>query len=56
MKEHNYAFQNADTRPCLQSRTQNMEKAKIVSSEHITNVTGHRGINFLNEYDEAKEQ
>ena len=24
MKEHNYAFQNADTRPGLQSRTQNM--------------------------------
>ena len=23
MKEHNYAFQNADTRPSLQSRTQN---------------------------------
>ena len=24
MKKHNYALQNADTRPCLQSRTQNM--------------------------------
>ena len=24
MKEHNYAFQNADTRPRLQRRTQNM--------------------------------
>ena len=24
MKEHNYAFQNADTRPGMQSRTQNM--------------------------------
>ena len=24
MKEHNYAFQNADTRPRLQSRTQNI--------------------------------
>ena len=24
MKEHNYNLQNADTRPCLQSRTQNM--------------------------------
>ena len=24
MKEHNYAFQNADTRPGLQSRTQNI--------------------------------
>ena len=25
MKEHNYAFQNADTRPSLQSRTQNLD-------------------------------
>ena len=24
MKEHNYAFQNADTRPRLQNRTQNI--------------------------------
>ena len=24
MKKHNYAFQNADTRPRLQSRTQNI--------------------------------
>ena len=24
MKQHNYAFQNADTRPRLQSRTQNI--------------------------------
>ena len=24
MKEHNYAFQNTDTRPRLQSRTQNI--------------------------------
>ena len=32
------------------------KKAKIVSSEHITNVTGHRGINFLNDYDEAHEE
>ena len=28
----------------------------IVSSEHIANVTGHRGINFLNDYDEADEE
>ena len=26
-----------------------LKKAKIVSSEHIANVTGHRGINFLND-------
>ena len=30
-----------------------MKKAKIVTSEHIASVTGHRGINFLNDYDEA---
>ena len=33
-----------------------LKKAKIVSSEHIANVTGHRGINFLNDYDEADEE
>ena len=33
-----------------------MKKAKIVSSEYITNVTVHRGINFLNDYDEAEEE
>ena len=33
-----------------------LKKAKIVSSEHIANVTGHRGRNFLNDYDEADEE
>ena len=33
-----------------------LKKAKIVSSEYIANVTGHRGINFLNDYDEADEE
>ena len=33
-----------------------LKKAKIVSSEHIDNVTGHRGRNFLNDYDEADEE
>ena len=33
-----------------------LRKAKIVSSEHIVNVTGHRGINFFNDYDEANEE
>ena len=33
-----------------------LKKAKIVSSEHIANITGHRGINFLNDYDEADEE
>ena len=28
----------------------------VISSEHIANVTGHRGINFLNDYDEADEE
>ena len=32
-----------------------LKKAKIVSSEYIANVTGHGGINFLNDYDEADE-
>ena len=33
-----------------------LKKAKIVSSEHITNVTGHSGINVLNDYDEADKE
>ena len=33
-----------------------LKKAKIVNSEYIANVTGHRGINFLNDYDEADEE
>ena len=33
-----------------------LKKAKIVSSEHIVNVTGHRGINFLNDYDKGDEE
>ena len=28
----------------------------VVSSEYIATVTGHRGINFLNDYDEADEE
>ena len=33
-----------------------LKKANSVSSEYIANVTGHRGINFLNDYDEAKKK
>ena len=32
------------------------KKAKIVSSEYIANVTGHRGINFLNDYGEDDKE
>ena len=40
---------------CEKNNSQ-LKKAKIVSSEHILSVTGHRGINFLNDYDEADEE
>ena len=33
-----------------------LKKANIVSSEYIANVTGHRGVNFLKDYDEADEE
>ena len=33
-----------------------LKKAKIVPSEHIANVTSHRGTNFPNDYDEADEE
>ena len=45
------------TNHCTRKTTvRKLKKAKIVSSEHIVNVTGHRGINFLNDYDEADEE
>ena len=33
-----------------------LKKAKIVTSEYIANVTGHRGINFVSDYDEAAKE
>ena len=41
---------------CKKNNSQDAGEAKIVSSEHIVSVTGHRGINFLNDYDEADEE
>ena len=42
---------------CEKNNSQEGDESKlIVSSEHIANVTGHRGINFLNDYDEADEE
>ena len=41
---------------CKKTTVRKLKKAKIVSSEHIVSVTGHRGINFLNDYDEADEE
>ena len=41
---------------CKKTTVRKLKKAKIVSSEDIVNVTGHRGINFLNDYDEANEE
>ena len=42
------------TNHCARKTTcSQLKKAKIVSSEHIVSVTGHRGINFLNDYDES---
>ena len=38
------------------ARVRKLKKAKILSSEQIANVTGHRGINFFNNYDEADEE
>ena len=33
---------------CKKTTVRKLKKAEVVSSEHITNVTGLRGINFLN--------
>ena len=53
LKESEKIFTNHCAR---KTRVRKLEKAKIVSTEHIANVTGHRGINFLNDYDEADEE
>ena len=45
------------TNHCARNTTvRKLKKAKIVSSERIVSVTGHRGINFLNDFDEADEE
>ena len=45
------------TNHCARKTTvRKLNKAKIVSSELMANVTGHRGINFLNDCDEADEE
>ena len=45
------------TNHCARKTTaRKLKKAKIVSSEHVVSVTGHRGISFLNDYDEADEE
>ena len=40
----------------MKETVRKLKKAKIVSSEHFVSVTGHRGINFLNDYDESDEE
>ena len=40
MKEHNYAFQNADTRPHLQRRTQNISTVILKRMVKITSIFG----------------
>ena len=40
----------------MQEKQQSARWRKQRSSEYIANVTGHRGINFLNDYDEADEE
>ena len=46
-------FMNHSARKTTVSK---LKKAKVVSSEYITNVTGHRGINFLNDCDKADKE
>ena len=46
------------TNHCARKTTvRKLKKANwIVSSEHMANVTGRRGVNVLNDYDEADEE
>ena len=43
---------------CKKNNSQEAEENKDCKfrSEHIVGVRGHRGINFLNDYDEADEE
>ena len=43
---------------CKKNNSQKAEESKDCKyrSEHIVGVRGHRGINFLNDYDEADEE
>ena len=53
LKESGKKFTNHSARKTTVSK---LKKAKIVPSEHIANVTSHRGTNFSNDYDEADEE
>ena len=53
LKKVRKMFTNHSARKTTVSK---LKKAKIVSSERIANVTGQRGINFLNDYDESDEE
>ena len=53
LKESEKKITNHSARKTTVSK---LKKAKIVSSEYIANVTGNRGLNFLNDYDEADEE
>ena len=45
------------TNHCASKTTvRKLKKAKILSSEHIANITGHKSIHFLNDYNEADEK
>ena len=45
------------TNHCARKTTvRKLKKAKTVRFKTYRNVTGHRSINFLNEYDEANEE
>ena len=50
LKESGKKFTNHSARKTTE------KKAKIVSSEYIANVTGHRGLYFLDNHDEANEE
>ena len=53
MKKVRKTFTNHSARKTTVSK---LKKVKIVNSEYIANITDHRGINFLNDYDEADEE
>ena len=53
LKESGKKFTNHSARKTTVSK---LKKAEIVSSELIAKFSGHRGINFLNDYDEVDEE
>ena len=56
LTNHSAYKNNSKLKKAKKKKKHKKNKKNIVSSEYIANVTGHGGINFLNDYNEADEE